>query len=243
MSRVMLVVLLIAGPAGYLTVLSAQGPAAVDPTVSENDSMPGNYILLSAVRSIAGKAPPSEMFDLNLKFDLVRKPSWALFSHMSMDIPLSDSAGKSDFFTELGFSVDLAKNLIDNQGNQRSLFLGLNLKVFDSDEYFGFHIGSLEESGPLFTSYFTIGYLSSVYSPDSLRNATAAIKEHKHNLYIEAALYPKGIDVGFLKHMRIKLGYLMPIPFWDLNTNPEAVQSDRKYRIVLEVPLGDPARF
>ena len=200
------------------------------------------FFYIGAIKSIAGIKPSTELFDIFIKFNYWK----GLFSFASIDFAFTEETDDEETddeakvtisnLTELSFSLNYDLNkLLKLQ--DRHIFLGFNIKVFDNDPYLGVHFGSLETNKALFSSYIMIGYLRRGYSINQEENAILDKKEFKHNLFIEFALHsPK---LPFIQNIRLKGGILLP--FRDKNGSPD--ENDIKFRITIEIPLGRVIRF
>lgn len=124
-------------------------------------------------------------------------------------------------------------NLTYGGSSVRKLFIGGNLKVFNTIPYVGLSVGSMELAGPLVSSYLSLNYLYQMNGVDSVFVANLGKRMYKNNFYVEFALYSTQFD--FLKLLRIKGGVMIPIhtdePFKPSN-------KDIINRITIEVPLG-----
>ncbi len=197
-----------------------------------------NFFLISGIKSISGTIPDHEFFDLHAKFQFGRD----VFALASFDIALtnvgSDSANsKSEKLTEASVFISYVITELDKR--KRAFFAGGLIKIFDTVPYYGLHIGSIENRGSLFTSYFVLGLMHRFYSLKNEDTLDKSTKEHNSNIYVEFSLYSK--DAPFVNNLRIKGGVMLPTPF--LNDDSDPTLEDIKTRIVLEIPIGDVFKF
>ena len=198
------------------------------------------FFYIGAIKSIAGVKPSTELFDIFIKFNFLKKK---MVTFASIDFAFTEETDDEadiapENLTEAGFSFNLDLNeMCKLKFKDRHLFLGLNAKVFDNDPYLGVHFGSFETNETLFSSYFTVGYLQRWYSVDPDVNEALDKKEFKHNLFIEFAIHSP--ELPFIKDLRLKGGILLP--FRDKTGSPS--ENDIKVRIVLEIPIGGVKRF
>jgi hypothetical protein len=123
----------------------------------------------------------------------------------------------------------------------RTGFMGVGIKVFNTQPYIGIHAGFTEINGPLFGSYIMAGFYSSPYSVDSTDIAKGG-NPFKHNVYFEACLNAFGLDVpNILKSIRLKFGLMLPIGNSKVGENPSS--KDVQSRLAIEVPLGKVFKF
>lgn len=190
-----------------------------------------SFFLVSVLKSVSGVKPSEEFFDMNVKLSFGEN----FFAFASADIAITgvstDSlSSKQDKLTEAGFML----NLTYGGSNERKLFVGGNLKIFNTIPYVGVGLGSMEHAGPLVSSYLTLNYLYQMNGIDSIFVADLGKRMYRNNFYVEFALYSTKFD--FLKLLRIKGGFLIPIhtdePFKPSN-------NDIISRITIEVPLGE----
>jgi len=203
---------------------------------SVDDSL--NFFLISGIKSISGTIPDREFFDLHAKFHFGRD----VFALASFDIALtnnqSDSISSSaEKLTEASVFSSYVIKEVDNE--KRALFVGGLVKIFDTVPYYGLHLGSIENKGSLFTSYFILGLIKRFYPIKKEDNLSKTVKEHNINIYLEFALY--AIDAPFVNNLRIKGGVILPTPFGNDDTDPTL--NDVKTRIVLEIPVGEVFKF
>ena len=194
--------------------------------VKANDS----YLMISAIKSVYGVIPESELFDLNVKFRYTDK--W--FSMLSMDIPmLGRDSIQSNYISEAMLNINrfLIHNLTERD---RSFFIGAGMKIFDTRLLYGVHCGSIELNGPFYSSYVLLGYYLSIYgNPDD----DMEIKLYPRNMYIECAFIARSEKIDILKNLRIKVGFLTPLKFRDNE------KFNYRARVVLEFPIGGIFRY
>jgi hypothetical protein len=206
---------------------------------TSNSRLDSSYFIIAGIKSIAGETPSREFFDMTIKFNY----SSLLFTFATLDVAFTDTSAddaeaKLENLSEAGVSINFDLQRLLFAKNDRHVFIGSQMKIFDNDLYWGFHIGSFESNGMLFGSYLTIGYLRRVYNIDAAENAALEKHEHEDNLYFEFALHSETLPV--IKNLRLKGGVLIPMPN---NRNPRPVASDMKTRIVIEVPVGGLVKF
>jgi|GEM_PF-2071752 len=203
-----------------------------------------NYIFLSAIRSVAGKAQPKEFFDLNLKFNYRGN----MFTLFGLDLSLSEADSSQLRISEGLLTVNRFLHTPEKLANSdfnRAAFVGVGLKIFNRQPYVGGHLGSIEICGPLFSSYALIGYYRNAYGrkPVIPGNPEDAVN-FENNVYMEFTLaFDNKKDVAsILSDIRIKLGGLFPFTYRE-DTLVKPQWKDNQYRIVLEVPIGGIFKF
>ncbi|MHC4756929.1 MAG: hypothetical protein ACYTBP_17535, partial [Planctomycetota bacterium] len=222
------------GGARVMHVQNAHSPTTseiinIGPMVSKN--LDSSFIHVSAIKSVSGIKPTMEFFDIQFR---IKQTDW-LSELASIDIALTADtvAGKGKHkITDamLSFNLEWSRWFKDwwiTKDNQRALYIGGIMKIFDGITYYGGVIGGVEiKQSPLQSSYFYMAYLSSLY-PD---NAS------KDNLFLEVRLHSDRSD--FFRTFAIKGGFLFPNPLGKSKTH-----DDIKTRIVLEIPIGKVTNF
>lgn len=191
-----------------------------------NDS----FLMISAIKSIAGTKPDFELFDLNTKFNY----SDMFFSMLSMDLSLSESDTiQNRMLVEglLNINRFWGRKFTEKE---RKFFYGAGMKIFDSRVLLGLHLGSLEIDGPFYSSYFLLGYYYSIYNTPDIEDE---IKRSQHNIYSEIAFTVQNENISLLSNLRIKIGFLLPLEYSDTEEN------NYQTRVVLEFPIGGIFRF
>jgi hypothetical protein len=195
---------------------------------------------------VAGQTPSKEFFDLNLKFNYLRQ----CFTLLSLDLNLAPAdSGQLTIYEGLATANRFFMLKADHNPEDlnRVLFAGVGVKIFNQLPYVGAHVGSLEIAGPLFSSYFLLGYYRNVYGRSAKVASDNAIN-FRDNLYMEFTLAfdnanKKKLQIaGILSDIRIKIGAVMPFT----NSKDDLIKpqaKDIQYRVVLEVPLGGILKF
>ena len=204
-----------------------------------------NFFFISAIRSVAGNKPDSELFDLFFKFKYGKNDGW--FSILAADLALN-SSGSTDT-TAIRINEGMANINMWWPGREekietyrRLLFLGGGLKIFNERMYAGGHLGSMEINGPFFSSYVLAGYYKDVFLSSSALMNPDGPNNFRHNLYAEVAISANGTQVPIISDLRIKIGLMVPIgPSDGIKAADQAINrtnEDVITRIVLEVPIG-----
>ncbi len=208
-------------------------------SAQNNSVSDSSAYIVSAIKTIAGEKPQTELFDIFIKFNYTPR----LFSLASIDVAIgedgTDTTGVVGPSSEKLFDAGVSANWFITTKRTRKLFIGLNFRTFDSEPYLGVHFGSIELDSPLESSFLSVGYLSRVYDVDQAINLKSQVREHMHNLFFEFALHSS--ELPAIQDLRVKGGILFPLPFW--NDNPEPRRGDSKVRIAIEVPVGGIKRF
>lgn len=193
-----------------------------------------SFVIISAIKSVAGEKPANEFFDINVKFNF----SDLVFVLTSADIAFSsvgtDSVqSQQKKLTEAGISLNWAPVL--SQDSMRRIVFGLATKIFSEIPYIGVQLGGMESGAksPLFSSYVLIGYYWRGQFTSERGSTAGIISEAPHSFYVEFALHSPKVE--FLKFLRLKGGILLPVESMKITS----VQS----RIVIEIPIGSIARF
>lgn len=221
-----------------LRLPAQQGNANKDADSTETNNP--NFIMISAIKSIAGETPDDEFLDLVTYFKIT---PW-LVQMTSIDVALSnvdtDTVGSTQTeLTEAGFSMNYAFEPDTSQ--PRIIFLGPHAKVFNTDVFVGLHIGSMETGGALLSSHITVAWAFRAYAIDAELNAAADKKKFKNNILIEFSATAQE-SVPIIENLRIKGGVLFPLggsPNKDISPRKE----DISVRIAVEVPIGGIIEF
>lgn len=209
-----------------------------------------NFIFISAIRSVAGIKPSSEIFDLNMKFNYGDKSK--SFSVVGLDLSLSEtdsSSGSRKMLNEAMFSINRYwmddarfKNI---EAYTRIIFYGAGLKVFDTRMYLGGHIGSIEIGGPFYSSYVIVGYYNYIFGrtvqPFDPTDKIRKPRIYQHNIYTEITFAATDlVDLPVLSNIRLKLGLMIPVA---ISNDAPPTADDLLTRLVLEVPIGKIFKF
>ncbi len=152
-------------------------------TKAGEDSRDPSYAATSAIKSIAGKKPDTEFFDLYFKFNY----SGRVFMMSNVDVALSDVntdtvSSAQERLSDAGIALNV--KAYSNDDSSRSLFFSPLpfLKIFNGEMFLGLvNIGSIEQKQSAFySSYVRIAYLRRFFK-DSNHKATS-------NLYVEFVL-------------------------------------------------------
>jgi len=199
-----------------------------------------SFVIISAIQSISGKDVEDEFFDINL----MQFFSNRVFGFGSIDVALSSKASvEADTLltekklTEANYYINYCWPR--SRRDSPLLFAGVGFRIFDGVPYLGFHLGGIQASGKLHTSYLAFGYLRRAYKVNPALNELLDTKEHEHNLFISMAIHSR--EIPFLHNLRIKGGLLIPTRFW--NYKPRPTETDIKLRMVLEIPIGSILSF
>jgi hypothetical protein len=205
-----------------------------------NSTKGDNFAIISAIKSISGTKPSYEFIDINLFTTIT-----SYFSvFMSADVAINtvqDTNSKTYKLSEAGlflnFGQILCKGNLYNQQNRRFVF-GPLIKIFNTVPYYGIYLGNAELNGKLMSSYISICWMRRCIAVNNDNLSIDDPLEFHDNIYFEFALHSQ--SVGFLKFLRIKGGFLVPIGGWQ----PEGPKvRDIVSRIVIEVPIGGLFRF
>lgn len=232
--------LVVRGPAGgyrlYFSIVegSAHGVGSdtsnvmlYDPDRSTNRS----YVVISAIKSVAGLVPADEFFDLRFRFRFTD----AFFSMASVDIALTGRGtdtvkSNQTLLTEAAASVDwgfYTRRTQITDESERTLFVGAQLRVFNTLPYFGGHLGFIEHAGSVFSgSMFSLGIVHrmsdtlNVVQGDTL---TAAPWNLMGDFFIRSS------KIDFFKVLNLRGGILLPLRQFN-----QKLQS----RITVAIPIG-----
>ncbi len=213
-------------------------------SISTEDTYRPNssFIFISAIRSVAGEAQPNEFFDLNLKFNYLKR----MFTLFGLDLQLAPADSGQVRITEGMLTANWFVNsqqMLRSGDINRAFFLGGGLKIFNQYPYMGVHCGSIEINGPLFTSYGLVGFYRNAYAGYATQALDGPVN-FRNNVYAEFALAfdNKKSIAAILSDIRIKLGMLFPFTDSD-NDTVKTQAKDVQYRLVLEVPIGGIYKF
>jgi hypothetical protein len=194
-----------------------------------------NYVVLSAIKSVAGRIPANEFFDARFRFRFHR----IVFALASFDVALShrdtDSlSSEQGHLTEAAALLNVVlytrKRPITEE-RERTVFAGPSLRVFNTFPYAGGHVGSMELGGSAFHgSSFTIGIFHRLSEVAQLVDGDTLMPA-KSNLFADFFIRSSTID--FFRALNLRGGILLPL------------RKNRKVesRIIVAVPVGTISLF
>jgi hypothetical protein len=196
-----------------------------------------NFVIISAIRSIAGSVtPPDEFFDIRFRFRFGKEWHGMVHSDLSVIRRSDEDTDSVRSTTKRLVDAALLLNWTDDKYMQirdalsgtpeRFLFVGAQLRLFNTVPYFGVHVGSVELArSPFHGSSLSIGFVTPLQRmPVKVENE--AFRPTPGNIVIDAFLRSSGVD--FLKYLNVRGGVLVPM------TKGQRPAS----RIVLAVPVG-----
>lgn len=191
-----------------------------------------SYVVISAIKSIAGRIPSDEFFDVRFRYRYHRN----VFALANIDVALSNRGtdtvrSNQQALTEAAVSLNWsplsATRLTPvTEERERSLFFGVQLRVFNTLPYWGSHLGSVEHAGSPFTgSSATIGVLHRMADTLGVVGGDTLVSQ-PWNLFADFFLTSSSIP--FFKALNLRGGILLPL------------KGGRKLdsRIVVSVPVG-----
>lgn len=195
-----------------------------------------SFFIAAVIKTLSGEKPDNELFDLtfNLNAGQSEKASRINFFG-SVDISLNDvetdSIGStSKKIVDAGIAVNF--DLLDNYENKElRIYVGPDLKVFDTNAYYGFHIGGMLMGNDFYSSYFNMGYVRPLNRTDPSLNL---LTQYNDNLLTEFAFTSR--EAPILKNIRVKGGIIFPI-------SKASNDNDITARIVIQIPLGTIYKF
>ncbi len=187
-----------------------------------------SFVIISAIKSVAGERPANEFFDINLKF-LGVKPQMTL---ASFDVALTEVSTDSVMGTQKKLTeAGVVEDILTNWNADRSFMAGGVFKVFNEVAYAGVNFGGIElRNSKMMSSYLYVGFLWRLQAINDDNRVIEGITQSYQNLYAEFALHSEEEKIGLLKSLRIKGGILMPL----VQSQVSGILS----RIVIEVPIG-----
>lgn len=203
----------------------------------EKDNIRYNsFFIPSVIKTISGEQPDNELFDLTFNLNAGQSGKVSRINFFgSIDIALNnvetDSIGSNTKkITDAGIAVnfDLGKNFKDKE---LRIYIGPSLKIFNTNAYYGFHIGGMLMGNHFYSSYFNLGYIKPLNKTNPSLNL---LTQFNNNLLTEFAFTSR--EAPILKNIRVKGGIIFPI---GKNSTDEHITS----RIVIQIPLGDIYRF
>ncbi|MBI4420625.1 MAG: hypothetical protein HY560_07350 [Gemmatimonadetes bacterium] len=189
-----------------------------------------SYVVVSAIKSIAGRVPEAEFFDARFRF----RYGPTLFALAGFDVSLANRStdtvrSSQELLTEahitLNGSLYTSKDSTTSRP-ERSLFGGAQLRVFNTLPYWGFHMGSVEHAGSAFEgSTFTLGLLFRLSADTTVVDTEKLIAE-KVNVFTDFFL--RSTVIPFFQTLNLRGGVLLPL------SGERRVSS----RIAVSVPIG-----
>gem|GEM_PF-6765571 len=192
-----------------------------------------NFVFISAIKTIAGEPPDHEFFDLRFRFRL------GTLAHVlaNTDISLSGRDSKDSVRSSQKLLTEAALQLNGNlytvtertsEIPQRLLFAGAQLKVFNTAQYYGVHLGGMEMGGsPFRGSSLSVAILHR-WSADSVRTeGSDAFVPARYSLGVDYFLRSPRMD--FFRTLTIRGSILVPF----------GVGGQPSTRIAIAVPLGE----
>ena len=204
-----------------------------------------NFVIISAIHSIAGHKPANEFFDVRFRFRLPAGLSALVGADLNIErasftekdtASLQSTRDVTDAFALVNWSGRATKSFWHNamrvtdartDALDRLLILGLQARIFSGVPYAGAHIGSVEMGhSKFFGSTFTLGAVRPLsYLPVKLSD-DSPVYPVRNNLIAECFLRSSAVD--FFKFLNIRATFLMPFE------TARRVQS----RIAVAVPIG-----
>jgi hypothetical protein len=195
-----------------------------------------SFFIASVIKTLSGDKPDNELFDLTFNLNAGQSVKASRFNFFgSVDISLNnvetDSIGStSKKIVDAGIAVNY--DLFENYENKElRIYVGPDLKVFDTNAYYGFHIGGMLMGNDFYSSYFNLGYVRPLNKTDSALNLLTRFND---NILTEFAFTSR--DAPILKNIRVKGGIIFPI-------GKTSTDNDITARIVIQIPLGGIYRF
>jgi hypothetical protein len=194
-----------------------------------------NFAVISAIKSIGGDVTPqNEFFDVRLRFRFFR--NWDAVIQSDLSIVRRTDADTDSLHSNTKRLVDASAllnyiplrftDLLTNVP-ERNLFVGPQVRIFNTVPFFGFHIGELELAksllnGSMFTAAFLVPLQQMPVKVDE-----EVFRPAPTNVMLDAFIRSSGID--FLKYLNVRGSVLIPF------------QRGRRpiSRIVLAVPVGN----
>ena len=195
-----------------------------------------SFFIPSIIKTLSGEKPDNELFDLTFNLNAGQSEKVSRINFFgSVDISLNnvktDSIGStSKKIVDAGIAVnfDLGKNF---ENKELRIYLGSDLKIFDTNAYYGFHIGGMLMGNNFYSSYFNLGYVRPLNRTDT---SLKLLTQFKDNLLTEFAFTSR--DAPILKNIRVKGGIIFPI-------SKTSTDNDITARIVIQIPLGGIYKF
>lgn len=189
-----------------------------------------SYVVISAIKSIAGTAPAGEFFDARFRFRYGRN----VFALAAFDVNLisrgTDSVNSSQSFLSDG-SVSLNLTILTRSTprtteRERSLFAGPMVRVFNTLPYFGANIGSVEHgASPFQGSTFSLALL---HRMSDTMNVVSGDTVTSRPWSLLADFFLRSSSIDFFRTLNLRGGFLLPL----------RSGSRLECRIVVSVPVG-----
>jgi hypothetical protein len=217
-------------------VIGWSGVFSYDPIAAFDRS----YVVVSAIKTLSGQAPPNEFFDVRLRLLLGQYLAATGNFDLSLSSRDTNNAGSQspiippDATGQLHFQI---QRLRFRSGvsdiPQRAISFGLASKVMSSFPYWGFHISMTELGGsPFHGSSVSFGWLNrTTKAPQIIHDTTTAIAS-TDNLYWD--FFIRSSRIEFFKYLTVRGGFFLPLTGTDRQL---------RSRIAIAVPIGDVNSF
>lgn len=194
-----------------------------------------NFVIISAIKSVAGSKPSDEFFDIRFRFRLLKRLTGMVYSDLALTrTDLSDTASANVTSSQrrlVDASFQLNGEVIkeDPQRSvpERARVAGAHFRIFNTVPYVGLHVGSVELARSVFHgSSLSLGY-SVPLDRTPVKFDGGVMRPSKENLLVDG--FVRSSNVGFFEFLNIRVGLLIPLR--DKGRRPIS-------RIVLAVPIG-----
>ena len=174
-----------------------------------------NFVIISAIKSVAGIIPSNEFFDLRFRFRFTQR--WHVLVNADVglqrkDVEDKDVKGSQDRIVEAALWANrtyyrVTDNLTD--APERYAYYGSHIRVFATVPYFGFHAGAVElAKSPFHGSMANIG-LSWAPQTMPVKVEQTSVRAAPLNLMLEAFIRSDGLD--FFKFLNVKGTLMVPL--------------------------------
>jgi hypothetical protein len=195
-----------------------------------DDAFDRSYVTISAIKSIAGIIPENEFFDLRFRFRVAPRMHVLASTDLSLTARNTDSVKSTQkSLTEGGVLANLEVHRRRDPVSdipERAIYLGGQIKVFNTIPYYGAHIGNVELGGsPFHGSSATFALLYRAYRNTVIVNGDT-IQPAPKNLMADFFLRSSRID--FFKVLTIRGSILMPLQ----------KEGQLSSRLTIAIPVG-----
>ena len=207
-----------------------------------------SHLIIGAVKTISGVTPDSELFDVSFVFPLLIREGgkWPLlFSTAAIDLPLSagqaaqvrgeegedDGAAASSTIRNASLALNVMMGGRPAPGARKSFFGGA-AHVFDSQVFYGVHVGSYElPTSALHGSHLEIGRLwRSGDTPDLIKVNGRDVENPRAHEHWFASFLLRSDDAPLISVLNIRGMMIVPIG---------RKKTEMEMRIALSVPFKD----
>jgi hypothetical protein len=218
----------------HQTLRDTTDQMSYDPAEDYNHS----YVMIAAIKSIAGAIPDNEFFALRFRFNFRKRPSplgWAPSAVAGIDLALTNRDADSvsspqKALTEAFLQANLFSLLTMSTFHdvpQRTLVVGPQFRIFNSVPYLGVNLSALELGGSPFYGSQLAGGILWRFSDSTVVADGDTVHVPAKSLFADFNIASSTID--FFKTLNVRGGVLLPL---------EGKRRRVESRITIAVPVG-----